>query len=533
MSNYPNGFANGVNIREVPVASVHRRVYYVGNHPTLVKGEVGASNANDGSFYRPWATIDNSFTYAKKGDLVYVRPGHAETIADATSLVPDVAGVSLIGMGNGESRPTISFATATTANIPVSGADTRISNMIFKCNIASQVAMITTTADGIQIDNCSFREGTATGLNFITVGAADADSDRLRIVDCDFYMPTAGNGDHAIEILKDMTNVVIENCDIDGDFDEGGILIPAGGDAQVNLQIKNCNIKNRLTNIAAISISGTDSSGLIQNCLLRTDTRASALDNGSLATDNVRWADETDQVTSTSVLPDADSATNFIGVDDADNLADTSNVVANRDGSILERLEHVLDCIVDDETTNALGVNDADNAFVSSSVVANRDGSLLERSEFVMNQVTQGLAVASVDLSAASPRTIYTITGGPILIHFLGIKITAACSANAALVNFNSVPTVGSPTVISKVACAPDLQSAAAGDWFAIGGGSAEVAIKYATGSVLPDIQSGTSGGIVVDAGTITVVMSTDNLTTGTATAYMAYTPLSAGVTVA
>lgn len=531
-SNYPSGFKNGVIVQQVPVAPVHRKVYYVGNNPTLVKGENGASNDNDGSFYRPWSTIDQAFTTCKKGDVVYVRPGYTESIVNATGLVPDVAGISIIGMGTGESRPTITFATATTANIPISGADIRISNMIFKCNIASQAAMITTSADGIVIDNCSFREGTATGLNFITIGAGDGDSDRLIISNCDFYMPTAGNGDHAIEFLFDMTGVVIENCDIDGDFDEGAIAIPAAGDAQVNLQIRNCNIKNRLTNVEAIKISGTGCSGIIQNCFLRTDTLATAIDNGSLAMDNVNWADETDQVSSTPVLPSVDSANNFIGVDDSNNAAATTNVTSNRDGSILERLEAIYAAQVDDVAENLIGYDDANNVAATTNVVSNRDGSLLERSEYVIEQMTRGVAVASVDLSGASPRTIYTITGGPILIHFLGIKVTAACSANAALVNFRSTPTVGSATPISKVACAPDLQSAAAGDWFAIAGGSAEVAVKYATGTTLPDIQSAVSGGIVVDAGIIEVVMSTDNLTTGTATAYMAFTPLSAGVSV-
>ena len=577
ISNFPKGFAQGVTIRGMPLQVAHPgKVFWVNNSTVLPPGGIGGSDGNDGTYLRPFSTLDYAIgrCTAGRGDIIMVMPGHAENIASAAAIALDVSGVAIVGLGQGELRPIFSLITATTATFKITGANTTLRNLVFKCNIASLATELQIQALDVTISECEFREGSASGLGFIEVGSGDNDSDRLHIEQCKFYS-TGSNQDHFIEILKDMIQIRILDCEGTGDCDEGCIAIPAGGNACLDLQIKGGTYRNTQTNIAAISINGTTCTGVIKDVLLITDTQASALDNGSLATDNVKWADETDQVSSTVVLAPSDSVSNAIGVDDADNAFASTNVVADRDGSVLERLEHILDCIVDDETTNALGVNDADNAFdstnvvanrdgsilerteylydllvddettnalgvndadnafVSSSVVANRDGSLLERSEFLMNHVTQGLAVASVDLSAASPRTIYTITGGPILIHFLGIKITAACSANAALVNFNSVPTVGSPTVISKVACAPDLQSAAAGDWFAIGGGSAEVAIKYATGTTLPDIQSGTSGGIIVDAGTITVVMSTDNLTTGTATAYMAFTPLSAGVTVA
>lgn len=347
-SNFKNGFRDGFSVRGVAMQVPHTgKTFYVNASTTAAEVQplgIGGSNSNDGlSPERPLSTIlaAKNKCNAGRGDTIYVMAGHTESIANATSLVLDVSGVKVIGLGTGEKRPVITFATATTANIPVSGANTSISGLVFKCDIASQVAMVTVTGKDVEIYDCSFREGAETGLNFITIGAADNDADRCYIHDCDFYMPTAGNGDHAIEFLKDMVNVRIEDCDIDGDFDEGGILIPTAGDAQVNLRIRNCNIKNRLTNVAAIDIDGTASSGLIQNCLLRTDTQSTALDSGSLAVDNVKWADETDQVSSTSVLAPVDSVSNAIGVDDADNAFASTNVVANKDGSVLERLEYI------------------------------------------------------------------------------------------------------------------------------------------------------------------------------------------------
>lgn len=340
-------FKDGVQISGVSM-NVHQKgkVFYVCNSSTVAPLGIGASDGNSGlSPEQPLSTIDAAINkcVAGRGDKIIVMPGHAESVANATTIVPDVAGVQILGQGVGEERPIITFATATTANIPVSGANTYISNMVFKCNIASQVAMITTTAKDVVIEDCEFREGSATGLNFITVGAADADSDRLQVRNCKFYMPTSGNGDHAIEVLKDMVQMRFEDLEIDGDFDEGGIAIPAGGNACLDLHIKRCTIRNSQTNIPAITINGSTCSGLIQDCLLITDTQSSALDNGSLATDNVRWADETDQVSSTSALAPVDSVSNALGVDDSNNAFSSSNVVANVDGSVLERLEALMD----------------------------------------------------------------------------------------------------------------------------------------------------------------------------------------------
>ena len=103
-----------------------------------------------------------------------------------------------------------------------------------------------------------------------------------------------------------------------------------------------------------------------------------------------------------------------LGRDDADNTIATTNVVANEDGSVLERLEQIQEAtnvgtgtsmaanssIADALGTDAatvtdsavtvigpMGANNADNAFASNLVVADRDGSILERSEFIMDEM--------------------------------------------------------------------------------------------------------------------------------------------------
>ncbi|MBK7406394.1 MAG: hypothetical protein IPJ41_17780, partial [Phycisphaerales bacterium] len=53
------------------------------------------------------ATLDAAFALctANNGDVIWVMPGHAETISAAAGIVADIAGVTVIGMGVGAEMP--------------------------------------------------------------------------------------------------------------------------------------------------------------------------------------------------------------------------------------------------------------------------------------------------------------------------------------------------------------------------------------------------------------------------------------------
>lgn len=526
IGNYINGFEGGVIIRNLlKEDTASGSAFYVGNHPTLKVGEKGASDNNRGTYLQPFSTIDAAYNVATNGDRIYVRPGHTLSIANATTLVMDKSGIQIVGMGVGETRPIITFATATTASIPVSGANNLIANIVFKCNIASQDQMFDLTADDFVVVGCEFREGTATGVSFINADGTDADADRLKIIGCKFYAPTAGNMDNAIALAKDFTNVELIDNYIYGDFNTGGISVPAGGNAQVNLQIRGGEVTNLLTNVGAIVINGTGSSGSISNVLLKTDTLATALDNGSLATDNVRWASiATDQVSSEPVFVGTDSANNILGVDDADNGFASTNVAANRDGSIIERIEYLIQGQADDVANNALGIDDANNVFASTSVVVNRDGSILERLEDIEDAMPR--VVASGTAVMVNNNDIFTITGGAIIIDSLVSICITANDGTASTLQYEVDPTVGVAATIS--AASASLASAAAGATVSLQGTSlATAALLSASGGNL----GMATNGIIANAGVISIVIGVGS-TTGTWAHYLRYRPLQAGVSV-
>lgn len=183
-SSFPGGFPYGVTIRGLPILQAQPgQVFWVGNGSTLLPGCVGGANGNPGTYEKPFATLDYAISRcsANTGDIILVKPGHAETIADAATLAFDVAGVSVVGLGVGSNRPTLTFSTAATANIPVTAANFSIQNFLFVANFADIASVFTATTTStptdFDVENCSFRD-TSSILNFMTIitGNATANS---------------------------------------------------------------------------------------------------------------------------------------------------------------------------------------------------------------------------------------------------------------------------------------------------------------------------------------------------------------------
>ena len=417
----------------------------------------------------PFATWDYAIgrCTANNGDVIYVMSNHAETLSAANAVALDVAGIRTIGIGVGDDRPTFSFDN-TAGEIQLSAANIEITNCVFVCNVASQTLMIDIDAssDGAYIHHNTFREGSSTGLNFVTISGV---ADDVRIEDNYFFAPTAGNYDDAISINAAALRLSIRRNFIYGDFDDAGI---ASGSAFLNSIIADNAITNLLTGQHAIELTAA-ATGMIVNNRLSTDTAGAtgALDPGSMRCIGNLW-NNTGDFEGTTPLPVVDSATNFLGVDDADNLADTTNVVANRDGSVLERLEHILDALVDAETTNLIGFDDANNAATTTNVVANQDGSLLERAE----QLQQLAAMAgfynssnyfavTADFTNATWNTvasheIATVTGAVRML------ILPECTGTVITTGTNGSFVLGDETNTSSIIAASLLDALATGEWW-------------------------------------------------------------------
>lgn len=186
---YPLGFKGSLVARNMPLVQTQPgRVFWVNNSSGFTGGVnsfgfLAGSDGNDGSYYKPFATIQRGITAcaANRGDIVMVGPGHAETIASATTLAFSKAGVAIIGLGYGSTRPTLTYSTAA-SNIPLTAANCLIQNFLFKCNFADVVSCFTATGTAtptdFSIEGCEFRDGSSV-LDFLAVVTGNATANAL------------------------------------------------------------------------------------------------------------------------------------------------------------------------------------------------------------------------------------------------------------------------------------------------------------------------------------------------------------------
>ena len=172
-----------------------------------------------------WATAKDTLDEAvalctaNRGDIIYVAQGHAETLTAADDVDVDVAGVTVIGVGNGSLAPTFTY-TAAAGEIAVGASNVTIANI--KC-ISSVTAVlkaidIEAAAENVNILGCVFKvelPGTDEFIDTITVKAA---SHGAVIANCLFDQGGASNSgpQSAINFL-DCNDIRIANNKFFGD----------------------------------------------------------------------------------------------------------------------------------------------------------------------------------------------------------------------------------------------------------------------------------------------------------------------------
>jgi len=185
----------------------------------------GASGASDSAGYgqnpdAPTATLDYAvgLCTANNGDIIYVMPGHAETISAAAGVDLDVAGITIIGIGNGASQPTITLDTITSADIDVDAANISVENLHLIANFADIAVVFDVNADDFTLRNCRFTQA-AVDMNALVCvqDAAAAASDRITIEGCHAIMYDASNT-HFVNFAGTGTGHIVRNNRLIGDW---------------------------------------------------------------------------------------------------------------------------------------------------------------------------------------------------------------------------------------------------------------------------------------------------------------------------
>lgn len=221
LSNYPNGFASGISIRGVPLIQTHPgKAFWVYNGTTgLMAGQRGGSDGNKGTFDSPFSTLDYAVSQcvADRGDIIFIKPGHAETIASATALALDIAGVAVVGLGQGSNRPTFNL-TATTSTITISAANCSFWNCLVTGGVDAIVAVFTISAADVKLQ-LNYRDVTGQCTDCVLTTAA---ANRLYIDVNDYDGATAAGTNAGIAIVGGDA-IEIVGTRMDGNFAVGGI----------------------------------------------------------------------------------------------------------------------------------------------------------------------------------------------------------------------------------------------------------------------------------------------------------------------
>lgn len=251
---------NGISSFGVPVMGGGTIPTTTGDYYFVDSGS-GASSNDGKSPTRAFATIDQAVNAAtaSNGDVIIVMPGHAETIASATSLVLDVAGLTIIGLGHGRNRPVLSFS-ATASRIPISADNIYVSNLVFLGAVADIVSGVTITGDDVTLHNCDFEVGSAI-LEFLQMLDIDA-ATRAVIDGCRFIANATAGTNNAIRIDATVDSV-IQNCEFRGDFTTAAISGNAGtAAASTNVAVLNNLIENRDTTAGLLLDHHDNSTGI-------------------------------------------------------------------------------------------------------------------------------------------------------------------------------------------------------------------------------------------------------------------------------
>lgn len=264
--------ANGAKFHPKSFTGLINLPYY--GNVFYVQSTTGSDTANSGvTPSEALATIEAAINKctANNSDVVVVLPGHTEAVT-STSLNLDVAGVTIIGLGNGSIKPILTFG-ATNSRINVTAANCTLQNLRFTAGIGDVVTAVlhaTAAQNTRYLDIEFFATSTFNFINGYTLGAANI-SDGCRWKRN--YLRTADAGQLALVItaaahndLKFYDNYVVHAATAAG-------LLTAGAAELLGLDVRRNFVQTGQTDGAVgvlVITTGTASSGSIVDNHMKT-----------------------------------------------------------------------------------------------------------------------------------------------------------------------------------------------------------------------------------------------------------------------
>ena len=249
--------------------------YFVGSTVSAASDATTSGLSPD----RPFATIDYAVgrCTASQGDIIYVMPGHVETVATASALDFDVAGIKVIGLGWGDSRPKVQLS-AQASTVEFNADDMWIENIIFEGTFTGGVTVgldIQTGCDDLMIKDCVIR-GTTAAKELLKGVTITATNNNIVFDGCYFYEFTGGDATASVTTEGAFTNLIFLDCRWRGDWSTSVLDLDAAAVTAEGLHMENCVMHNAdtsaglfitLDNTTVATLLGVNTFGAKSNTL--------------------------------------------------------------------------------------------------------------------------------------------------------------------------------------------------------------------------------------------------------------------------
>lgn len=432
----PGGVFEISNIKSSP-----GEIWFVDSNAAGASNGAGYGRNPDAPFATLRYCVDSAGLAA--GDHVYIMPGHTESLLTAVDV--DVAGVTYTGLGEATKRPTFTV-TGAVDGLNVTAASVVLENLVFATPSAAATSNINIAATDVTVRNV---EMTA-GANFdygITITAA---GERPIIENCavtvtangpvawldfegvidrpivrnNYVIGSDGTNEFDTGVIdfsaQAVTNPIVVNNVFDGADDATPLTAIADAGSVVGDCFSGNYYAGSTTNADTVAtVTATIGAGAITSASFG----AGAIDATSIASNAIAAA---------KIATGAITAAKFAaGAIDAAAVAnDAIDATAIATGAI------DADAIAAD---TALGANNANNAFASNLVVADADGSILERLEYVQAGVYGpayvpglGYQVTKTSAMASDPDDLFDVTG-KVAITLLTGEVTTVIGGPATI----------------------------------------------------------------------------------------------------
>lgn len=481
---------------------------------------VDSGAGTDGSGYgrspiSPFATIDYAVGQctANAGDTIYVMPGHAENLSSADAVDVDVAGVRIIGLGDGADRPTLTY-TATAGEFVIGAASVTVENIIFKAGISNITMGISVEAagDDFTLRNCEFAEPSTATYDFAIMVDLASGANNVCVEDCEFNQlsVTAGDLDYGIKVGAGVcNNLTVKDCVIGGPFTVAAIWSDQI-DKEVN--ISDNVISNVTTGQMCIELTANATGNIVGN-VCYGDTEAAIIDGGTCyAADNTLIT-----TTDTPGLPKWVVTNGLNHLVALDGTGAYPEQAAN--DSIIAKIcakGATATCSTYDNTTDSL------------EAIADRGVTILADTA-AMQPCAPGCVSKTLTTIANGNNDLFVVSGTCKIVEIVGI-VTTQIEAKSCLINYNMDPTSpAGDTAFGTDGTALEINADAVGTLYTWDGVVAND-LTATTNGVAIGMANDT--GLVVPAGSLELAAVVATSATGAITFSVRYVPLESGATI-